>query len=292
MKWHLLGAGAMGSLAAGHLLDAGWQVDTLARHQEARHQDTQLSRCLYWPDGRIQEFALAATIPERIDHLVLSVKAGQTQQALLPWRERLAANATLVCLQNGMGQLDDVAWPAGVNIVSAVTTNGAFREGGSVRVVAQNNTFLGNGEASPPAWLAKLLPHWPGLEWCEDIRRRQLHKLAINALINPLTALHHCRNGELLAPEKLAELVALAAEVDNILMHIEPGWPGHSLERVLQVAAQTAGNVSSMLADVRAGRATEIAYINGWLVAQAGAAGLAAPLNKALVARIGALHAG
>lgn len=286
MKWHLLGAGAMGSLAAGHLLDAGWQVDALARHQE-----TQLTRRIHWPDGRLQELMLAAPTPARIDHLVLSVKAGQTQQALLPWRERLAPNATLVCLQNGMGQLDGVDLPAGVNVVAAITTNGAFREGSSVRVVAQNSTFLGNGNALPPAWLEELLPHWSGLEWCEDIRRQQLYKLAINALINPLTALHHCRNGELLAPEKSAELVALAAEVDAIITHIEPGWPGHSLERVLQVAAQTAGNVSSMLADVRAGRATEIAYINGWLVTQAYAAGLAAPLNRALVARVGALQA-
>lgn len=270
----------MGSMAAGHLLDAGWQVDSLVRAKEKRIQ-----RRITWPDGRVQKLDLEAACPTRIDYLLLSVKAGQTAQALLPWRGRLAANATLVCLQNGMGQLDGQVLPAGIDVISAVTTNAAFRESASIRVVAQNKTYLGNGSAQPPAWLASLLPHWRGLEWCEDIRRRQLDKLAINALINPLTALHNCRNGELLSTARQAGLAELAAEVDAILTRIEPGWPSNSLAQARQVAENTATNVSSMLADVRAGRATEIAHINGWLVKKAHAAGLTAPLNAALVAR-------
>lgn len=281
MTWHLLGAGAMGSLAAFHLGAAGWPVEV-----PGREPGRLLRQLAFAPAQDATQLTLPVTIPARITRLLLATKAQQTAAALAPWLPRLAADVTLVCLQNGMGQLDGVALPPQARVVTAITTSGAWRAGETVQVVAENSTFMGDGGAAPPDWFAALAKVWPQLQWVADIRRRQLEKLAVNAVINPLTAIHDCCNGELLSAEREAELQALAAEVDDVLAAVEPGWPCDTLRRSRQVAQLTAGNVSSMLADVRAGRPTEIAFINGWLVRQAERCALAVPRNRALLARL------
>ena len=59
-------------------------------------------------------------------------------------------------------------------------------------------------------------------------------------------------------------------------------WPD-SWEGVLSVCERTSLNVSSMLADIRAGRKTEIASINGEIVRLAAAMGMQAPINESVL---------
>ena len=130
----------------------------------------------------------------------------------------------------------------------------------------------------------------------EELHQRLLQKLVINACVNPLTALLHCRNGGLLAggadaparalmAELAAECVAaLAADGSDDGAGLRGGVDEHA-RRVEAVVAATAGNANSMLQDVVAGRATEIDYINGFVARRAAARGRAAPLN-ALLARL------
>ena len=61
-------------------------------------------------------------------------------------------------------------------------------------------------------------------------------------------------------------------------------------ERVLDVARRTAANTSSMLADVLAGKYTEVDFMNGHVVAVAARHGLVAPANARLLAAIRALQ--
>ncbi len=264
----------MGSLAASYLQQSGETVTAL--HPSATH----LTRELHWPSGEKTRLNLPAySSADHISHLLVATKAAQTADAIAPHLASLHHDAVIVCLQNGMGQWASL--PDALHRVTAITTNAAFRQGNSVTVVAENATWLGDGSATSPEWVATLQTSWPGLAWTADINQRQLAKLAINAVINPLTAIHQCRNGELLAPSRYTELVALANEIDRILCGYSAHWQGNTLRQAEQVAQQTAHNISSMLADVQAGRPTEIDFINGWLVAQADRLGIDAPVNRA-----------
>lgn len=284
--WHLLGAGSIGSLAAHRLLQSGYQVRSINRQQTAQQ------RTLHWPDGRQHTFSLPpATLDEPIDRLLLAVKAGDTRAALQPLVARLHPTAVILRLQNGMGSLGGVALPAALQIFHLVTTDGAWRNGEQVHVVAENQTLIGVEESavelSPPSWFEVLQPHWPSLQWCQDIERAQWRKLAVNAVINPLTALHRCRNGELLdGAERQQQMAALAAEVDQVLSVRYPDWPMDTLARSCEIATQTAANTSSMLADVLAGRTTELRYINGYLLDQAKRIGLLLPAHQSLTHRL------
>lgn len=287
MRCYLLGAGSLGSLAAYYLQRAGVDVIALPRPEE---ESAWLERQLVFANGRSQQLSLAIERPQRIERLLLATKASQTCDALTPWLPLLADDAELLCLQNGIGQLQGLGLPTAVRRLMLITQSGANREGSQVKVVAENTTFMGDGSASLPDWFDLLSESWPQLEWRDDIWQVRLQKLAINAVINPLTAIHGCRNGELLQAARLPELVSLANEVDGILRVIEPEWPMDTHERAQQVAQLTANNVSSMLADVTAGRPTEIDFINGWLLAEAQKRGLAAPLNTRVVTQLRNRH--
>tara|TARA_Y100000748_G_C15265218_1_gene398391 strand:- start:207 stop:587 length:381 start_codon:yes stop_codon:yes gene_type:complete len=99
---------------------------------------------------------------------------------------------------------------------------------------------------------------------------RLRHKLAINAVINPLTALYRCRNGELVTnPDYRRHLQLLAAEIAGLYTFLNWSLPWNLLTQAEQVATATAANQSSTLQDVLQQRPTELPYINGYLLAQA-----------------------
>jgi 2-dehydropantoate 2-reductase len=118
----------------------------------------------------------------------------------------------------------------------------------------------------------------------------QLEKLAMNAVINPLTALMNCENGELLYNYSLTRVTRLLLhEISSVICALPElqGIPGiesrFSPERlrwmVTQLASKTAKNHSSMLQDVRAGKTTEIEYLNGYIVRRGEELGIKCVVN-------------
>lgn len=130
-----------------------------------------------------------------------------------------------------------------------------------------------------------------------ELLHLQLDKLAVNAVINPLTTIFDCLNGELFhRPPILALIRALLVETSAVIQNIAlpdiSGNSSHSVERfspsalektVASVAAMTAQNSSSMRQDARSGKRTEIDYINGFIITQGAERGISCSVNRALV---------
>ena len=285
MRWHLLGRGNMGVLAAFYLERAG--IEPVFVHPDGQ----AVIRRLHLPDSAtprtVHYPCITPAATDRIRGLLLATKGPQTGEALAPLLNRLAPQATLLRLQNGLGTLEGLDLPWHLRRFEAVSFSGSWRQGNDHHVVAENATLMGDGSERPPDWFESLQGHWPHLHWEADIQLHQLMKLAVNAVINPLTAVHDCNNGALAEDPGLArEARELAREVDAILARVRPDWPGHTGDRSLGVARDTAANTSSMRSDYRAGRPTEIDFINGWLLARARETGMPAPLNEHLVQAI------
>ncbi len=98
-------------------------------------------------------------------------------------------------------------------------------------------------------------------------------------MINPLTALYGCRNGDLQRyPEQIETLCREVASV-MAMEGYHTSCEG-LMQYVMDVIHSTAENISSMLQDVRALRHTEIDYITGYLLKRAARAAMASRCRK------------
>jgi 2-dehydropantoate 2-reductase len=214
-----------------------------------------------------------------IHRLLVACKAYDAAPAIAGVAPRLAEDAEVVLLQNGLGSQDEVAdLVPHARCIFASSTEGAFREGDwQVRFAGHGFNWLGDPRnPTIPAWFDDL--HQAGIpaEWTVDILTRLWRKLALNCAINPLTVLHDCQNGGLLG--HLGEVDALCAELAQLLHRCgQPEAADGLNEEVQRVILATAANYSSMYQDVRAGRRTEVHYLLGHACRAAGRHGLQLP---------------
>ncbi|MND68922.1 2-dehydropantoate 2-reductase [compost metagenome] len=267
--WHILGAGSLGSLWACRLARGGLPVHLILRDEQRLRAYQDAAGLTLVENNHSQTFAIPAETPDAsapIHRLLVACKAYDAEQAVARLAPRLAADAELILLQNGLGSQEAVATLVPhTRCIVASSTEGAFRQADwNVVFAGHGFNWLGDpGDPAPPQWLGDLqdsaIPH----QWTPDILTRLWRKLALNCAINPLTVLHDCRNGGLL--EHHCEVATLCAELGDLLEHC--GQPQAALElqpEVERVIQATAANYSSMHQDVSRGRRTEISYLLGY----------------------------
>jgi len=298
MHWYILGTGAIGCLCAELLRNSGAKVTYVLRNQAQLQTFHQAGRQIRLRDGdtccTISVDASSASDHAAISHLLVTTKAYDTLPALSSIQHRLAPDAQIVLLQNGCGQQQEVAkLHFSCQIWAGITTHGAWREA-PFRVVraGKGQITLGPlGDSQPP-----LPDGWdridPAIIAEPDIENALWRKLAINCAINPLTAIHGCRNGELLTDPTLSLLIrAICDEIEQIA-HAR----GRELfntplfNAVAEIALLTTDNFSSMLQDLRQGRQTEIEQITGFLCHEAAELGMTLPHNQQLLDQIRSLQ--
>lgn len=304
----ILGAGAVGQLICHQLTTAGMSVGLIGRDSIASIQQT-LSVTPLAPanDNQQKTQALQYSVPilaanalDNIRLVIVCVKAYQVLDALLPLLNQLPRQCHILLLHNGMGPhlalaplIDAQADGRGLSL--GTTSQGVLRQASwQIRQTGQGLTQFGHfaGTELTEHYRNALLTAIPNSEWVDAIVPCLWQKLAVNAAINPLTALYQCPNGTLAEPDFsdmikgiLDELVTVATlegvPLDKQLLH----------DRVYQVIRLTAGNFSSMHQDIAHQRRTEIDQINGYICERARAHGLSAPVNADLWARVKQLEA-
>jgi 2-dehydropantoate 2-reductase len=117
----------------------------------------------------------------------------------------------------------------------------------------------------------------------EQLQQQLLLKLLINCCSNPLSGLLHCRNGGLPGNPYAEEIWRhIIAECKAVFGDQLPGNEQELFERVSHVVELNSQNYNSMLQDVMRRGPTEIEYLNGFVVPQGAAAGVATPYNEML----------
>ncbi|MFT6352314.1 MAG: 2-dehydropantoate 2-reductase [Neptuniibacter pectenicola] len=288
-QWHILGAGAIGSLWACHLVDAGFPVKLILHTQEKLDIFKQKNSILL-ADRAYPMTAELADATDTIDQLLITTKTVDTNAAFNSIQARINPGARLVVLQNGMGSQQWVqAQRPDTDVTWASTTDGAWLKAPfHLHHAGQGITHIGSPQQQCLPWITPLKNGFLTLEEDSDIRLTLWRKLAINCAINPLTALHRCKNGALINnPDYLSTMAAICREVELVAQasHIEL-FDGPLIEQACHVAEITAENYSSMLQDVQKGRQTEIDSITGYLCETAKSAGIPVPINLMLLNKI------
>ncbi len=228
-------------------------------------------------------------------HALVLVKSWQTRRAARHLAGCLAPEGVALTLQNGLGNLDVLEEALGPERAAlGVTTSGATLLGpGRVRAGGAGPVYLApHPRLGPIAGLLRVagfavdeVPDVEGLLW---------GKLAVNAAINPLTALLRVPNGDLLERPHAREIMAAAAaEVAEVAAALGIRLSsGRVDEQAFDVARRTSGNRSSMLQDVERRAPTEIDAICGAVVDFGRRKGVPTPVNSALWGMVRALVEG
>jgi|TARA_B110000503_G_scaffold131857_1_gene207044 2-dehydropantoate 2-reductase len=194
-------------------------------------------------------------------------------------------NAVAILLHNGMGPQQQLAKQFPGRLIWGTTTCGALRlNPHTFQQTGYGTSHLGmppgSPDQSPAAAMLARLATWHGPlnpMVTEHIEALLWQKLLINAVLNPITAAHQIRNGQLLEPAFAAEIDGLCGEIGQLMQHLKQPAIANPRQLIHKVATLTAENRSSMAEDVRTGRPTEIDYITGFLLHQAQGFGLATP---------------
>ena len=275
MKITIIGSGAMASFI-GAKLNPLSQV-TLVGHWRQQIASLQQSGLLVEEANDRYLVKLPITNNPaglaQADLVLILVKSHQTPAAAQTAVPLVASQGLVLTLQNGLGNKEALTAVLGSNKVAVgITSAGAAMVApGHVRIAGMGRTFLAfNADQvtrleqvadlfQKAGFPTTLTENPDSLIW---------GKLAVNAGINPLTAILRKPNGYLTENETACALMKRAANevtaVAKALGIIPPA--ADAGEQAFQVAAATAGNRSSMLQDIDRGAPTEIEAICGAVV--------------------------
>jgi 2-dehydropantoate 2-reductase len=284
----LVGTGALATLFAARLGEAGHRVSMLGTWRDGLYALQRNGARIVDADGREQAFPVFATDDPRevggAKHAIVLVKSWQTERAAKQLQIALARDGLALTLQNGLGNRETLAHDLGADRVSlGVTTTGATLLGpGLVKMGGEGIISLEQNQALGPLEAALRSSNF-NLQVVENAQSLVWGKLVINAAINPLTALLRVPNGELLSHPKarrmMGELARETAEVARAeKVHLPFRDPVNAAE---EVAKKTAANLSSMFQDVRRGAPTEIDAICGAVTRRGLQHGIRTPYNTA-----------
>lgn len=274
-RWHILGVGAIGGLFACRLQAAGANVTLLTRDSAATPRQLILKRQPPCTHTFIQQsIALSdakTTADGSIERLLVCTKAWAVEDAIRSVAPLLSAGSAVVILCNGMGLAESVAPLIGqATLTLGSTTAGCRRTSeGELILSGEGSTQLGTFDQAmaPPIWLPDWQQGIPDCSWEPDIWSVLLAKVALNAVINPLTAIHGVSNGDLLATPLREATAQSIEEVQRLLLAAGEAEIAATLpHRVRAVCEITASNHSSMRVDIESGKRTEIDAIVGWLL--------------------------
>jgi len=286
----LVGTGALATLFAARLSEAGHSVHMLGTWKQGLHSLQQHGARIVASraNGNERAYQVHATDDPRevsgAKYAIVLVKSWQTERAAHQLKESLASDGLAVTLQNGIGNKETLMRDLGTGRVAlGVTTTGATLLGpGLVKMGGEGVISLEQNQALGPLEAALRSSNF-NLQVVEDARSLIWGKLVINAAINPLTALLRVPNGELLSrPNVRKMMAALARETAKVAEAEHVHLPfSNPVSEVEDVARRTAANHSSMFQDVRRGAPTEIDAICGAVTRRAEFHGVAAPYNRA-----------
>ncbi|WP_421725686.1 ketopantoate reductase family protein [Bauldia sp.] len=301
MRIAVIGAGAMGCTFGAHFAKAG--VDVILFDKDADHIAAIAANGLRFatPD-RDSTVRLAATtdatVIDAADVALMLVDSAATADVVLLVVGCLGPDGFALTLQNGIGNIEALSETLGAErVVAGSTYNSAARlEPGHVLHSNTGETVIGELDGHRTRRIDEVAALFADaglpIEVSDNVLGHVWMKFVLNAAINPVSALTGLRAGEIvrtpsarqLLERLLDEILAVTAAKGITLSEPNPRAAvlDHAWERY---------NRPSMLQHVETGRRTEIEALNGALLKEAAALGIACPINEAVTLSIRSIDA-
>jgi 2-dehydropantoate 2-reductase len=294
MRIAVMGAGAVGCYYGALLARAGHAVTLIGRPS---HVDAMLDRGLRLQTRELDvhlrvHASTDAAAAADAQLLLLCVKSTDTEAAAAALARHLPPQTPVLSLQNGVDNVDRLRRML-PNPVSAAVVYVATEMAGPGHVLhhGRGELVLAPGEGTRAAEDALRSAGVP-VSRSDDVVSALWAKLVLNCAWNALSAITQLPYGRLVQGEAVqavmedivAECLAVAAR-DGVRL------PGDLRQAVRGIAQSMPAQRSSTAQDLRRGRPTEIAHINGHVVARGDALGVPTPVNRTLLALVRLLEA-
>ncbi|MBK1789132.1 ketopantoate reductase family protein [Prauserella cavernicola] len=302
-KIAILGTGAMGSVYAGLLADAGnevWAVDTWAEHIEAiRRNGLRVEGA---SGDRVAHPHATTDVSDIGDCelVVIATKARDVVEAAASAKHLVGDNTTVLTIQNGLGSAERIAGVLGRTGVAVGIVGGfgaSIPEPGHVRHEGWEMLHMGELDGPVSPTLAGIASVWSDagfrVSTYDDIELMVWEKFICNVCFSGTCAVTGLTIGEVIADEQAWKIASgCATEAWNAARAQGIGLTmDDPVEYVRTFGSAIPDARPSMLLDVLAGRPTEIDVINGAVPEQAERAGLRAPYNEVVAALVRRLDA-
>lgn len=294
------GTGAMGSVYGGHL-SLNNEVYLLGRNAALAEKLNTNGLILQEGGADVVYHPAAITSCEGIGHadlVIIFVKALASETTLNANKSLIGPDTYLMTLQNGSGHEDLLSRyvPLDHIIIGTTEDNGAVLEPGHVRRGGNGRTNIGMLVPDDAGILARLKTVFDscGFDTVIHSNIRQLiwNKLFTNVSLSAVT-------GVLQVPMGFIAADSYAWALTRQLIH-EAITVAHALgleadeaaitEKVRQTSLNSPEGITSICADLRAGRRTEVNTISGSVVRAAEKAGVDVPTHRMIVALVHAME--
>ncbi len=221
--------------------------------------------------------------------ILFCVKANDTQYTANQMAPFLRPDATVVCLQNGVDNADQVRAAASVVVLSAaVYVAVSMPEPGRVKHLARGDLIIGPPSEKTTEVANLFVSAGISCRISDNIEGELWLKLLCNCALNAISALGHARYGQiaqnsdakLLMQHIIDEVLAVAHGGGVVLPGIRDRESG--MAAALEIATQMPGALSSTAQDLDRGRPTEIDALNGCVARLGAKLGIPTPVNNAL----------
>jgi len=302
MKIGIIGAGAMGSVYAGLMADAGhdvWMFDSWAAHVAAVNANGL--RVEGASGDRISRPRATSDATEAgvVELAIVATKAMQTAAAVEAARPMIGPETPVLSLQNGLGNVERIQTlvdPKNVLCGIAGGFGAAMVGPGHVHHNGMEAINIAEAAGGVTPRVEKVADAWRDSGFTvgvyEDIWPVVWSKLMANIAVSATCALTGMRVGQVvenewawgLSLDCVREAAACAAAKGIKLLYPDPiAWVGDFTTKIPDA-------MPSMYQDVQAGRVSEIGSIHGGVVAEGAKLGVPTPTCAFMVRAVSALQ--
>jgi 2-dehydropantoate 2-reductase len=300
MRIYMIGAGAMGGVYGGLLARAGYDVTLIDPREDHIGKIRSEGIALEGVRGKHVIKLPAQTDPAglpRGDLAVIFTDSNSTRDAAKAARQLLKPDGFALTLQNGIGNVEALIDELGrERVIAGVSMNSAANPAaGRSAYTNVGMTSIGELDGRDTARVKRVAQMLNEAEIPTEIIPDPMNwiwgKFVLNCGVNALTAITGLRSGEIYrTPEVSALQDRVIDEIMAVVERKNLKLPEKNPRKKIKDHCRIRYNKPSMMQHIEQGRRTEIDALNGALVREAKALGIATPYNEAVVAMVKGLE--
>jgi 2-dehydropantoate 2-reductase len=287
----VVGAGAVGGYFGGRLAQAGAPVVLIGRKafvDAINAHGLIIEQAAGEQAIKVETTADIGAVADA-ELVLFCVKSNDTVSSAKEIAPLLAPNALVICLQNGVDNVERIRAATKIDALPAAVYIGvSVPEPGRIKYAARGDLILGP-ENEKTRWTQQIFERGDiGCRLTNNIEGEMWLKLLCNSALNAISALGHARYGEIaenlearnLMQNVVDEVIAVAHAAAVQMPGVEDSDSG--MAAAMRIATQVKEAFSSTAQDIQRGKRTEIDSLNGYIARRAAELGIAVPLNHAL----------